>query len=155
MAQKPQVFAGKSVPLAPHGIYTLTKSIAALPVLSTQHVRPSRFGLTQLPEGAEIEVSGPGFGDGTVTVRTYGATFFVFVDDLGQFSRRGSTGRASTDYDASAATAGIGVGANEPSAHHNEPGLFDLIKTKFFGYFRWTAFAMLLAPVVFWIASRQ
>jgi hypothetical protein len=37
----------------------------------------------------------------------------------------------------------------------DEPRLADLIKTKFVGYLRWTAFAMLLAPIAFWIASRH
>jgi hypothetical protein len=31
----------------------------------------------------------------------------------------------------------------------------DIAVTKFVGYFRWTAFAMLLAPIAFWIASRH
>jgi hypothetical protein len=37
----------------------------------------------------------------------------------------------------------------------DDPGLWVLIKTKFVGYFRWTAFAMLFAPIAFWIASRR
>ena len=37
----------------------------------------------------------------------------------------------------------------------DDPDLWDLIKTKFGGYVRWTAFAMLLAPAVFWITSHQ
>jgi hypothetical protein len=45
----------------------------------------------------------------------------------------------------------------EPSsiALPTDPTLLDLIKSKFVGYFRWTAFAMLFAPVVFWIISKN
>ena len=36
-----------------------------------------------------------------------------------------------------------------------DPTLWNLTKTKFVGYFRWTAFAMLLGPLAFWIISRK
>jgi hypothetical protein len=66
------------------------------------------------------------------------------------------------DHQASQVTAELDLrqrladaGVLHRNAHGNEDaGLWVLIKTKFVGYFRWTAFAMLLAPVAFWITSR-
>jgi hypothetical protein len=64
-------------------IYTLPRGVSAIQVLASEHGEPTRLGLiTQLPQGAEIEISGPGFSDGTVKVRCSGASYFVFLDDL-------------------------------------------------------------------------
>jgi hypothetical protein len=63
--------------------YTLPKSVSAIQILPSEDGERTRLGLiTQLPEGAEIEVGGPGFSDGTVSVRCSGASYFVFLDDL-------------------------------------------------------------------------
>ena len=63
--------------------YTIPKGISAIQVLPTEDGERTRLGLiTQLPAGAEIEVCGPGFSDGTVRVRCSGASYFVFLDDL-------------------------------------------------------------------------
>ena len=63
--------------------YTLPKSVSAIQILPTEDGERTRLGLiTQLPEGAEIEIGGPGFSDRTVSVRCSGASYFVFLDDL-------------------------------------------------------------------------
>jgi hypothetical protein len=63
--------------------YTLHKSVSAIQILPTEDGERTRLGLiTQLPDGAEIEISGPGFSDRTVSVRCSGASYFVFLDDL-------------------------------------------------------------------------
>ena len=63
--------------------YTLPKSVSAIQILPTENGERTRLGLiTQLPAGAEIEISGPGFSDRTVSVRCGDASYFVFVDDL-------------------------------------------------------------------------
>ena len=63
--------------------YTLPRSVSAIQILPTEDGERTRLGLiTQLPEGAEIEIGGPGFSDRTVRVRCGGASYFVFLDDL-------------------------------------------------------------------------
>ena len=76
------VFAhSPQVPFA--SAYVLPKNVSAIQVLPAEDGEPTRLGLlTQLPEGAEIHVGGPGFSDGTVKVVCQGAAYFIFVDDL-------------------------------------------------------------------------
>ncbi len=64
--------------------YTLPKGVSAIQILPSEDGgEPARLGLiTQLPEGAEIQIGGPGFSDRTVSVRCSGASYFVFLDDL-------------------------------------------------------------------------
>jgi hypothetical protein len=63
--------------------YTLPKSVSAIQILPTEDGERTRLGLiTQLPAGAEIEIGGPGFSDRTVCIRCFGASYFVFLDDL-------------------------------------------------------------------------
>ncbi len=63
--------------------YTLPKSVSAIQILPTEDGERTRLGLiTQLPEGAEILMGGPGFSDRTVSVRCGGASYYVFLDDL-------------------------------------------------------------------------
>jgi hypothetical protein len=63
--------------------YTLSKSVSAIQILPTEDGEPRRLGLiTQLPEGAEVEVDGPGFSDRTVSVRCGGALYFLFTEEL-------------------------------------------------------------------------
>jgi hypothetical protein len=70
-------------PLSVERAYTLHKSVSAIQILPTDDGERTRLGLiTQLPQGAEIEIAGPGFSDRTVRVRCSGASYFVFVDDL-------------------------------------------------------------------------
>jgi hypothetical protein len=61
----------------------LPKNVSAIQVLPAEDGEPTRLGLlTQLPEGAEIFVGGPGFSEGTVKVLCQGAAYFIFLDDL-------------------------------------------------------------------------
>lgn len=70
-------------PISLERAYTLPKSVSAIQILPTEDGERTRLGLiTQLPEGAEIEIGGPGFSDRTVSVRCSGASYFVFIDDL-------------------------------------------------------------------------
>jgi hypothetical protein len=63
--------------------FTLPRSVSAIQILPSEDGERTRLGLiTQLPEGADIEVGGPGFSDRTVFVRCSGASYFVFLDDL-------------------------------------------------------------------------
>jgi len=63
--------------------FILGNSVSAIQILPTEDGERTRLGLiTQLPEGAEIEIGGPGFSDRTVCVRCSGASYFVFLDDL-------------------------------------------------------------------------
>jgi hypothetical protein len=64
-------------------LYILPKIISAIQILPSDESGTSRLGLlTQLPEGAEIEIGGPGFDDRTVRVKCGNAVYFVFLDDL-------------------------------------------------------------------------
>ncbi len=60
-------------------------------------------------------------------------------------------GRARVDL----ITGRHGVIRATDSWHDEEPVLWDMIKAKFWGYARWVAFSMLMAPVVFWFISRR
>ena len=63
--------------------YVLPKNVSAIQVLPAEDGEPTRLGLlTQLPEGAEIFIGGPGFSEGTVKVLCQGAAYFIFLDDL-------------------------------------------------------------------------
>ena len=63
--------------------YTLTRNVSAIQILPSDSPDQTRLGLiTQLPEGMEIEIEGPGFSDRTVWVRCSGASYFVFLEDL-------------------------------------------------------------------------
>jgi len=64
-------------------VFTLGSSVSAIQILPTEDGERTRLGLiTQLPQGAEIEIGGPGFSERTVCVRCSGASYFVFLDDL-------------------------------------------------------------------------
>lgn len=63
--------------------YRLSRNVSAIPILSTPFEGCSPLGLiTQLPEGAEIDIGGPGFNDHTVKVRCAGASYYIFLEDL-------------------------------------------------------------------------
>ena len=63
--------------------YILPNNVSAIQVLPAEDGEPTRLGLlTQLPEGAEIHVGGPGFSQGTVKILCQGAAYFIFRDDL-------------------------------------------------------------------------
>ena len=64
-------------------LYVLPKSVSAIPILPSEESGSKRLGLlTQLPEGAEIEISGPGFNFTTLQVRCGATFYYVFLDDL-------------------------------------------------------------------------
>ena len=64
-------------------VYVLPKIVSAIPILPAEDSGSARLGLlTQLPEGAEIEIGGPGFNDSTIRVRCGAASYYVFLDDL-------------------------------------------------------------------------
>ncbi len=67
-----------------HGrLYVLPKIVSAIQILPSDEHGSKRLGLlTQLPEGAEIEIGGPGFNDQTLQVRCGTSAYFVFLDDL-------------------------------------------------------------------------
>ena len=69
---------------APFGrLYILPKIVSAIQVLPSEETGSTRLGLlTQLPEGAEIEIGGAGFNDRTLRVRCGTASYYVFLDDL-------------------------------------------------------------------------
>jgi hypothetical protein len=72
-------------------LYILPKIVSAIQILPSDESGTSRLGLlTQLPEGAEIEIGGPGFDDRTVQVKCGNAVYFVFLDDLELVRKRAS-----------------------------------------------------------------
>ncbi len=64
--------------------YTLGKSVPAIQALtSSLEDERSPLGLmTQLPAGAEIGITGPGFNDRTVRVRCGSSLYYLFLEDL-------------------------------------------------------------------------
>jgi len=64
-------------------LYVLPRIVSAIQILPSDESGSKRLGLlTQLPEGAEIELGGPGFNDQTRQVRCGSASYYVFLDDL-------------------------------------------------------------------------
>ena len=64
-------------------IFVLPKIVSAIQILPSDESGSSRLGLlTQLPEGAEIEIGGPGFNDATLRVRCGNSFYYVFLDEL-------------------------------------------------------------------------
>lgn len=63
--------------------YILPRNVSAIPILPSDDSGAKRLGLlTQIPHGAEIEISGPGFNMETLQVRCGSASYYVFLDDL-------------------------------------------------------------------------
>ncbi len=82
-------------PISLEKAYTLSKSVSAIQILPTEDGERTRLGLiTRLPQGAEIEIGGPGFSDRTVSVRCSGASYFVFVEDLDIVNERAAMAHA-------------------------------------------------------------
>lgn len=76
--------------------YTLARNVSAIQILSADSEEHSRLGLiTQLPEGAQVEVGGPGFNDRTVRIRCSGSFYFVFLEDLEPPKKRVASAWAS------------------------------------------------------------
>jgi hypothetical protein len=71
------------MPVAVQKRYTLARTVPAIQVVRAVGADQPRPGLiTQLPQGAELEVGGPGFNDRTVQVKCSGSSYFVFLEDL-------------------------------------------------------------------------
>ncbi|MBV8809753.1 MAG: hypothetical protein JO033_13855 [Acidobacteriaceae bacterium] len=69
--------------------YTLGKKVSAIQILPPGEDGIRRLGLiTQLPEGAEVNVGGPGFNDRTVKVSWEGSSYFIFLEDLDTVKKR-------------------------------------------------------------------
>jgi hypothetical protein len=64
-------------------VYCLSKNIAGIQVLPAADAGEPRLGMiTQLPQGAELELCGEGFNERTVRVRWAEGFYFVFLQDL-------------------------------------------------------------------------
>ena len=73
-------------------IYTLTRNVSAIQILSSDSEARSRLGLiTQLPEGVQVQVGGPGFDDRTVRIRCSGGSYYVFLEDLEPQKKRAAS----------------------------------------------------------------
>jgi hypothetical protein len=63
--------------------YVLAHSVVAIQIVPGGFEAAPQLGLmTRLPEGAEVDLRGPGFDDLTVRVRCGGQAYYVFMDDL-------------------------------------------------------------------------
>jgi len=63
--------------------YVLAHSVAAIQIVPGGYETAPQLGLlTRLPEGAEVDLRGPGFDDRTVRVRCGGQAYYIFLDDL-------------------------------------------------------------------------
>jgi len=76
--------------------YTLGRNVAAIQILAGEGENRSQLGLiTQLPEGMEVDIGGPGFNDRTVKVRCAGSFYYVFLEDLEPQRKRAASATAS------------------------------------------------------------
>ncbi len=72
--------------------YTLARNVPAIQALSSDSEERSRLGLiTQLPEGMQVEIGGPGFDDRTVRIRCSGVSYYVFLEDLEPQKKRAAS----------------------------------------------------------------
>jgi len=63
--------------------YTLGKNVSAIQIVTSGIGGVPRLGLmTQLPEGVQVDVGGPGFNDRTVAVHCGGSAYYIFLEDL-------------------------------------------------------------------------
>ena len=74
----------QSVPqyYAPVEVRIVPARISAIPVLAADDGGRRLGTITQLPRGAELQISGEGFNDRTVKVRCHDSFYFVFRDDI-------------------------------------------------------------------------
>lgn len=76
-------------------IYVVPNNVSAIQILPSGDSGDTRLGLlTQLPEGAELQIAGPGFNDRTIRVQCGSAFYFVFLDDLELVRKRTATAYA-------------------------------------------------------------
>lgn len=75
--------------------YTLARNVPAIQILPGNTEDRSKIGLiTQLPEGVQVEVGGPGFDDRTVRIRYSGNAYYVFLEDLEPHRKRAASALA-------------------------------------------------------------
>jgi hypothetical protein len=78
-----QAFSFSGCDITEPRVYCLSKNIAGIQVLPAVGVGEPRLGMiTQLPQGAELELCGEGFNDRTIRVRWAEGFYFVFLQDL-------------------------------------------------------------------------
>ena len=71
--------------------YTLGKNVSAIQIMAAED-GSRRLGLiTQLPEGAQVDIGGPGFNDRTVKVHCGGSSYFIFMEDLEPMRKRAAS----------------------------------------------------------------
>jgi hypothetical protein len=63
--------------------YTLSRNISAIQVLPDSNDGVRLGTILQLPEGAQVRMTGEGFNERTVRVFWEGANYFVFLEDIG------------------------------------------------------------------------
>ena len=86
--------SSSSVPL--EKTYTLSRSVSAIQVAPGAEQSSAQLGLmTRLPEGAELDLRGPGFDDRTIRVRWAGQAYYVFLDDLAPQRKRVASAAAA------------------------------------------------------------
>ena len=75
--------------------YTLARNVSAIQILPGNEADRSKLGLiTQLPEGVQLDFTGPGFDDRTVRVRYSGNAYYVFLEDLEPQKKRAASALA-------------------------------------------------------------
>jgi hypothetical protein len=70
------------IPLPFEKTYTLGKNVSAIQIMTAEDGSRTLGLITQLPEGAQVDVGGPGFNERTVKVCWGGSSYFIFVEDL-------------------------------------------------------------------------
>jgi len=60
----------------------LPKNIAVIRLVGNEERGLHFGGVSELPEGAEVDLCGEGFNERTVKVQWHGEFFFVFLQDL-------------------------------------------------------------------------
>jgi hypothetical protein len=64
-------------------MYVVPGNFAAISILPADDSGAIRLGLLHhLPEGAELQIEGPGYNPRTVRVKYGSASYYVFLDDL-------------------------------------------------------------------------
>ncbi len=86
---QPEVLFASSNVIPFERTYTLGRKVSAIQILPPGEDGIRHLGLiTQLPEGVEVNVGGPGFNDRTVKVSCGGSSYFVFLEDLETVKKR-------------------------------------------------------------------
>jgi hypothetical protein len=62
--------------------YILPKKVAAMQISCAEHGRTGSGILSELPEGAQVVVSGDGFNSRTMKVEWQSQSYFVFLQDI-------------------------------------------------------------------------